>query len=183
MTISIGGAEKSRAVQWLKSPEASPGRSAGRDQDATQAKDHEPLRGHANQHVTKSGVNGHCWSSRAVEQRAYGRKPMTKSAVICLALIIFDASNLAVAADPSATLPLKAAGVSSAYDWSGFYVGGYLGYGWGRSNWSEAPDIISDSFSLSKPIDAFQNTGSFFCRTSSRLRLHASEPPGGWCHN
>jgi high affinity Mn2+ porin len=87
---------------------------------------------------------------------------MTKSAVIGFALIIFDASDLAVAADPSATLPLKAAGVSSAYDWSGFYVGGHLGYGWGRSNWSEAPDSISDSFSLSKSIDAFQNTGSFF---------------------
>lgn len=77
-----------------------------------------------------------------------------------------DVWKLAVAADPSTTLPIKAAptsyGAPSAYDWSGFYVGGHLGYGWGRSNWSEAPDMISDSFNLSKPIDAFQNTGSFF---------------------
>jgi high affinity Mn2+ porin len=41
-------------------------------------------------------------------------------------------------------------------------VGGHLGYGWGRSNWIEMPDAISDSFSLAKPFDAFQNTGSFF---------------------
>ena len=42
----------------------------------------------------------------------------------------------AVAADPSATMPFKAAqtsyGVSSSYDWSGFYVGGHLGQAWGR---------------------------------------------------
>src|ERR1700730_6827690 len=86
--------------------------------------------------------------------------------LVGVALILFDANEWAVAADPSTTMPLKAApisyGVPSAYDWSGFYVGAHLGYGWGRSNWSEAPDSISDSFSLSKPIDAFQNTGSFF---------------------
>ena len=41
-------------------------------------------------------------------------------------------------------------------------MGAHLGYAWGRSNWSEAPDFIFDLFSLSKPIDAFQNTGSFF---------------------
>ena len=91
---------------------------------------------------------------------------MQKSVVVGVALFLFDASNWTVAADPSTTTSRKAAPVSyglpSAYDWSGFYVGAHLGYAWGRSNWFEAPDFISDSFSLSKPIDAFQNTGSFF---------------------
>jgi high affinity Mn2+ porin len=83
-----------------------------------------------------------------------------------IAFILFDASNWGMAADPSITVPRKPAPVSyvvhSAYDWTGFYVGAHLGYAWGRSNWLEAPDVISDSFSLAKPIDAFQNTGSFF---------------------
>jgi high affinity Mn2+ porin len=91
---------------------------------------------------------------------------MRKSVVVGIALFLFDASNWTVAADPPATTLRQAAPVSyglpSAYDWSGFYVGAHLGYAWGRSNWSEAPDFISDSFSLAKPIDAFQNTGSFF---------------------
>jgi high affinity Mn2+ porin len=91
---------------------------------------------------------------------------MRKSVVVGIALFLFDASNWTVAADPPATTLRQAAPVSyglpSAYDWSGFYVGAHLGYAWGRSNWSEAPDFISDSFSLAKPIDAFQDTGSFF---------------------
>jgi high affinity Mn2+ porin len=79
---------------------------------------------------------------------------------------VLTASSYAIAADPSATMPLKAAqtshGVPSSYDWSGFYVGGHLGQAWGRSNWLEAPDMISGSFSLYEPFDAFQTTGSIF---------------------
>ena len=48
------------------------------------------------------------------------------------------------------------------HDWTGFYVGGHLGYGWGRSNWRETPDLFSDTFSLAKSFDAFQDTGSYF---------------------
>jgi high affinity Mn2+ porin len=62
----------------------------------------------------------------------------------------------------AADLVLKAERTLPIYDWTGLYVGGHLGYGWGRSNWIEMPDAISDSFSLAKPFDAFQNTGSFF---------------------
>jgi high affinity Mn2+ porin len=83
-----------------------------------------------------------------------------------IALILFDASKWAVAADPSPIVPRKVGSVPyrapAAYDWSGFYVGSHLGYAWGRSHWSQTPDLVSDSFSLSKPFDAFQNTGSFF---------------------
>ena len=79
---------------------------------------------------------------------------------------VLTASSYAIAADPSATMPLNDAqtsyGVSSSYDWSGFYVGGHLGQAWGRSNWLEAPDMISGSFSLYEPFDAFQTTGSIF---------------------
>ena len=49
---------------------------------------------------------------------------------------------------------------ASAHDpWSGFYVGGHVGYAGGRSNWS-GPDI-SGSSGLAKGIDTFTEAGSF----------------------
>ena len=52
-----------------------------------------------------------------------------------------------------------------AYNWSGFYAGGQLGYAWGSSNWTAstlgAPNI-SGSFGLVQPIDIFSQSGSFF---------------------
>ena len=64
-------------------------------------------------------------------------------------------------------MKLKAAQVASAIDWSGFYVGGHLGYAWGNSNWTASPTgapgpRISGSLSLAQPIDTFYETGSFF---------------------
>ena len=56
---------------------------------------------------------------------------------------------------------------TSAYDWSGFYAGGHLGYAWGSSNWTAstraapAPSA-SGSLDLYQPFDAFKDTGSFF---------------------
>jgi high affinity Mn2+ porin len=46
--------------------------------------------------------------------------------------------------------------------WTGFYVGAHMGYAWGRSDWSQAPDLVSGSFGLGQSIDMFQNTGSYF---------------------
>jgi high affinity Mn2+ porin len=62
----------------------------------------------------------------------------------------------------AADLVIQGERAAPIYDWTGLYVGSHLGYGWGRSSWMEEPDGISDSFSLAKPLDAFQNTGSFF---------------------
>jgi high affinity Mn2+ porin len=81
---------------------------------------------------------------------------------VLVALTAVTSEWPAAAADGADGLVLKAPATTPDFDWTGFYVGGHLGYAWGRSNWSQAPDFISDSFSLSKPIDAFQNTGSFF---------------------
>jgi high affinity Mn2+ porin len=68
---------------------------------------------------------------------------------------------MATKAPPS---PLAA---SSAYDWTGFYAGGYLGYGWGSSNWTASTTAvttpsISGSLDLLQPFDPFKDTGSFF---------------------
>jgi high affinity Mn2+ porin len=57
--------------------------------------------------------------------------------------------------------PVKAP-VSQLYDWTGFYAGAHLGYAWGRSNWSEQPDGISDTLNMFQRYDAFTDTGSWF---------------------
>ncbi|HXX51556.1 MAG TPA: carbohydrate porin, partial [Xanthobacteraceae bacterium] len=66
------------------------------------------------------------------------------------------------AADLSGILPTKAPppALSAAYDWTGLYVGGHLGYAWGNSNWSTLG--ISGSLDLAQPIDTFDESGSFF---------------------
>ena len=53
---------------------------------------------------------------------------------------------------------------TSAYDWSGFYAGGHLGYAWGSSNWTASTPATTSSGSLNlyQPFDAFKGTGSFF---------------------
>ena len=77
--------------------------------------------------------------------------------VVLLALV-----RSTVAADLSSVLAMKAppAPVPAAYDWSGFYLGGHLGYAWGNSNWTTPG--ISGSLDLFQPFDAFAETGSYF---------------------
>ena len=51
--------------------------------------------------------------------------------------------------------------VVQAYNWTGLYVGGHLGYAGGRSNWSTRPDL-SSSLDLFQPPDIFTGAGSYF---------------------
>ncbi len=44
--------------------------------------------------------------------------------------------------------------------WEGFYLGGHLGYAWGKSDWSALG--ASGSMSLARTIDTFAEAGSFF---------------------
>ena len=71
--------------------------------------------------------------------------------------------------------------VPAAYDWSGFFAGGHLGYAWGSSNWTGTTPAAralssSGSIDLFQSFDAFEDTGSYFEGTPSRLQLHAAEP-------
>ena len=50
---------------------------------------------------------------------------------------------------------------AQAYDWTGLYVGGHLGYAWGRSNWSLPLDLAS-SLDLDQSSDIFNGSGSYF---------------------
>ncbi len=60
-------------------------------------------------------------------------------------------------------MPLKASPLIAAYDWSGFYVGGHLGYAWGSSNWAAtgADGNAFGSLNLSRGIDFFSEYGSW----------------------
>src|ERR1700756_2320031 len=59
------------------------------------------------------------------------------------------------AATAADVLPSEAVTASytepAAFDWTGFYLGGHMGYAWGKSNWSAAQPgqpSISGSFGL-----------------------------------
>src|SRR5215469_2747372 len=73
----------------------------------------------------------------------------------------------ATAADLQETLPIKAPPISNVYDWTGFYLGGHLGYAWGNSDWTASSTAaptpsISGSIDLFQSFDGFKETGSFF---------------------
>jgi high affinity Mn2+ porin len=68
-----------------------------------------------------------------------------------------------LAADlPVNSMPLKAPPIAD-YDWTGFYVGGHLGYAWGNSNWAAtgADGNASGSLNFSQGVDAFSEAGSW----------------------
>ena len=71
------------------------------------------------------------------------------------------------AADIPLTYPVKAQPLPPLDDWSGFYVGGHIGYAAGRSNWNALPTqpglpATTGSLNLYLPPDAFAEGGSFF---------------------
>jgi high affinity Mn2+ porin len=76
------------------------------------------------------------------------------------AAIVVASVGSAAAAD---LMKLKAVprSVSSAYDWTGPYVGGHLGVAGGSSDWTSAPNL-SGALDLFQPIDTFNEAGSFF---------------------
>jgi high affinity Mn2+ porin len=72
----------------------------------------------------------------------------------------------AAAADLPA-FPLKAPPVAGLYDWTGFYVGGHMGYAGGNSNWTANPTQVglpstSGSVDMTLPLDDPAEAGSFF---------------------
>ncbi len=62
--------------------------------------------------------------------------------------------------------PTKAPAPAAAFDWTGLYVGGHLGYATGWSNWSAtqgggtAPSL-NGSLDFFNPYDGFEGTGSY----------------------
>ena len=76
--------------------------------------------------------------------------------VAALATAVFTGG--AAAADMPTKAPPPSA--PSAYDWTGFYLGGYLGYAGGTSNFAGPPGSgISGALDLYKPFDSFNEFG------------------------
>jgi high affinity Mn2+ porin len=81
--------------------------------------------------------------------------------------IMLATCPVAGAADLPISLPVKAPVpyVSTAYDWTGWYVGGHVGVIRGSSNWSASPPAggpgLSGSFDLPFNFDFMAGTGSY----------------------
>jgi high affinity Mn2+ porin len=79
--------------------------------------------------------------------------------------LIAGAAGAADLAPEGATMPYAE---PSAYDWTGFYLGGHVGYAWGTSNWtanttiSPVKTFATGSMTLAQPINTFNEAGSFF---------------------
>jgi len=71
----------------------------------------------------------------------------------------FIAARPSLAADLPSTKSAPDAPSVPADPWSGFYVGGALGYGWGSGHWSGGG--AGGSFGLAQHVDTFQESGSF----------------------
>jgi high affinity Mn2+ porin len=72
----------------------------------------------------------------------------------------------AIAADGIIPLPVKAS-AAPYYDWTGFYVGGHLGYATGYSKWSATEagaDVpsLAGSLDFFRAFDGFKGTGSYY---------------------
>ena len=79
---------------------------------------------------------------------------MCRSKVCGLTLALaFCSIHLAAAADLPAAAPVyKAAPASVPYDWTGFYVGGNIGYGWGSADAAETVNSVIITFAGSSPV-------------------------------
>ena len=76
-----------------------------------------------------------------------------------------------------AELPCPSAAPNpNTYDWSGFYLGGHIGYAWGRSNCtatSTGPNgpPVAGSLNFSQPPSGWTGTGSYFAGLQAGYNL------------
>lgn len=76
-------------------------------------------------------------------------------------IIVLGLSGQAFAADLGAGTYAKAPVVAPVYDWSGFYIGGNVGYGWGDRNVTSSPnDSLSGLLGAGSPT-SFSTSGVF----------------------
>jgi high affinity Mn2+ porin len=80
--------------------------------------------------------------------------------------VALAACPFAAAADLPVSYPVKAPPVVGLYDWTGFYVGGHMGYAVGNSDWTANPTqaglpSTSGSLDMTQPLDDPAEFGSF----------------------
>jgi high affinity Mn2+ porin len=85
-------------------------------------------------------------------------------ASVALSLALFASGSRA--ADLPIVMPVKALPAATAYDWTGFYVGGHVGVATGNSGWTLDPmgggAPVAGSFNLYRSPDGFTEGGSWF---------------------
>lgn len=91
------------------------------------------------------------------------RRRIVESAFAGAGLGLLALSGSAAGAD----LPLKAPAPVAVFNWTGFYVGGHLGYAAGTTNWTAteagaAIPSLNGSFDTFRSYDPFKGTGSYF---------------------
>jgi high affinity Mn2+ porin len=75
--------------------------------------------------------------------------------------------------------PVNLVVVPSPYDWNGWYLGGHLGYAWGRSEWNAASTAgieppLTGSFSVTQNLNAWSANGSYFAGFQAGYNLALS---------
>ena len=68
---------------------------------------------------------------------------------------IATAASAADIRQPTYKAPPAAVPVATVYNWTGFYVGGHIGYGWGDKDWTDTTGL----FGLSHQTDGFLGGG------------------------
>src|SRR6266540_6846662 len=68
---------------------------------------------------------------------------------------IAPAASAADIRQPTYKAPPAAAPVVTVYNWTGFYVGGHVGYGWGKKDWTDTLGL----FGISQQPDGFLGGG------------------------
>ena len=109
-------------------------------------------------------------------------KKFVVGAVIGVALISAERAH---AADLSAIMAMKAPAAPAAYDWTGFYLGGHLGYALGGSNWSatQAGAATPSALRLARFLQRLQllhGQRQLLARIAGRLRLHGRLALAAW---
>jgi outer membrane immunogenic protein len=85
-----------------------------------------------------------------------------KKFLSCVTLIVGLPAS-AMAADLAARMPVKAPPpVAAVFSWSGFYIGGHVGYGWGRSTTGVGlPDALDCGGGASCESISYDTNGAF----------------------
>ena len=79
--------------------------------------------------------------------RTVGPAAITKFARVTWTAALLAAAPAMAAEAPTAVKAPWQPPVVQAYDWTGLYVGGHLGYAGGRSNWADLYDPAAGTFS------------------------------------
>src|SRR5215510_13414890 len=84
---------------------------------------------------------------------------MYKRLLVASALATVMVVGAAGAADLPTKGPVYKAPVAAPFSWTGFYVGGHVGYGWGDKDWSHFFDPINPLNTVPGPDTRYHVNG------------------------